>query len=313
MRPVDVTLAFAKLWSGGRLADDGPDGFRPAKHADGTARLAQGPRFTSTCRTHLYGDHLIGVYPLTSDDTVGWCGVDLDEGDHESLIHAANLATVAATFNIKAWTELSRSKGCHTLIFLTEQTPAALARQAMKAACQIVDAPSREVYPKQVTADGGWGNGLRLPYGKLRPLGRQTVIDTDLGEHPVDAWVQEATAKRTTPTQLEALAAVYQAPQPTTMPRRQPTKTRERNDLIGVAGDIWQSGPRDHDDRSKALFAFAVSALRQGFGTADVEIMVAECDWKWCGKFTPRPDGQQRIRELVEHAETEAASEAPLL
>jgi hypothetical protein len=271
--------------------------------------LAQGPRFTAIVRTHLYGHEPIGVYPLTDNDTVGWCGVDLDEGDHDSIIHAANLAEVAAHFGITAWTELSRSKGCHCLIFLTEQTSAALARLAMKAACQIADAPSLEVYPKQVTADGGWGNGLRLPYGRLRPPGRQVVITDTLQEMPVDQWVQAATAKRTTPPQLEALAAVH-AISSTPRAARTPTATTHRSrwadELGGVAKQIWHNGGNDAEDRSKSLYAFAVSAIRQGFPTHDVEALVVEVDDRHFGKFVTRSDQTLRISDLVAKAQLEA-------
>lgn len=304
-------LPFAALWRGGRLAWSDPDTgtFRPAKTADGDPMPADGEDFYYHVYEHLNGDQPIGVYPLLANDFVWWCGIDYDEGDHNSLIHAANTIAALKHLGVTAWCELSRSKGCHVLVFLEEPANAELARNAMLGVAQRVAAPTREIYPKQTSAAGGWGNGLRLPYARCRPFGRQTVIDHNLEAIPVDQWVDNAHQHINAPEALIAAANLWTPPAP---PRPTP-RPAERSRLIdpyeGVAKRIWDHGPNAKQrepgggGRSAMLTAFAASLLRQNYPRQDVEIMVAECDRRWGEKYTRRADGAQRITELVTAAD----------
>lgn len=304
-------LGFTSLWQGGRLAWADPDSgdFRPAKTTDGDPMPANGEDFYHHCYAHINGDQPIGVYPLMADDTVWWCGIDYDEGDHNSLIHAANTIGALRHLGITAWCELSRSKGCHVLLFLEEPASAELARQAMLGVAQRVSAPTREAYPKQRTAAGGWGNGLRLPYGRRRPYGRQVVINRDLDEIPLGDWVEQALEHRTAPVQLEAAADLWAPPAPPRPAPRPATRSRLYHPYTGIARSIWDNGLSARQQqpggggRSAMLTAFAASLLRQHYPTSDVEIMVAECDQRWGQKYTRRPDGAQRIAELVASAD----------
>jgi hypothetical protein len=302
---------FAQLHRGGRIALSAPDSgeFRPAKTPDGDPLAADGPDYHRAIAVHLHGAQPIGVYPLTTRDTVFWCGADFDVGDHDSLIHAANMATVLRRFNITAWTELSRSKGAHTLVYLQSELPAVTARTAMLAAAQIVDADNKEIYPKQVSTHGGYGNGLRLAYPKRRPLGRQVMVDSELQHIVLRDFCEQAMDTRASADDMAELADKYVPPTHTAPlpPPVRVTKSRLMDDYGGRAKEIWNSGPRPDQDRSSMLVAFAGSLLRQQFSATDVEMMVAECDLRWGAKYTKRPDGAQRVRELVASA---AASNA---
>ena len=305
-----VIQQFAELHRGGRLALSSPDSgeFRPAKTVDGDPLDAFGEHYRRAVAVHLHGDQPIGVYPLTTSDTVFWCGADFDVGDHDSLIHAANMATVLRRFNITAWTELSRSKGAHTLVYLDSEMPAAVARTAMLAAAQIVDADNREIYPKQVSARGGYGNGLRLSYPKRGPYGRQVMVDSELQHIVLRDFCQQAMDTRATLADMTELADKH-VPLTRVTPLPPPvrvTKSRLMDGYGGRAKEIWDGGPRHDQDRSSMLVAFAGSLLRQQFSATDVEMMVAQCDQRWGGKYTNRHDGAQRIRELV--ASTAASS-----
>ena len=294
---------FAQLHRGGRIALSAPDSgeFRPAKTPDGDPLAADGPDYHRAVAVHLHGAQPIGVYPLTPRDTVFWCGADFDVGDHDSLIHAANMATVLRRFNITAWTELSRSKGAHTLVYLQSELPAVTARTAMLAAAQIVDADNREIYPKLVSALGGYGNGLRLAYPKQRPLGRQVMVDSELQQILLRDFCEQAMDTRASVDDMAELADKYVPPTHTAPlpPPVRVTKSRLMDDYGGRAKEIWNGGPRPDQDRSSMLVAFAGSLLRQQFSATDVEMMVAECDLRWGAKYTKRPDGAQRVRELV--------------
>jgi hypothetical protein len=216
---------------------------------------------------------------------------------------------VLRRFNITAWTELSRSKGAHTLVYLQSELPAVTARTAMLAAAQIVDADNKEIYPKQVSAHGGYGNGLRLAYPKQRPLGRQVMVDSELKPIVLRDFCEQAMDTRASVDDMAELADKYVPPTHTAPlpPPVRVTKSRLMDDYGGRAKEIWNSGPRPDQDRSSMLVAFAGSLLRQQFSATDVEMMVAECDLRWGAKYTKRPDGAQRVRELVASA---AASNA---
>ena len=317
-RPVEVTAVqqFAQLHRGGRIALSAPDSgeFRPAKTPDGDPLAADGPDYHRAIAVHLHGAQPIGVYPLTPRDTVFWCGADFDVGDHDSLIHAANMATVLRRFNITAWTELSRSKGAHTLVYLQSELPAVTARTAMLAAAQIVDADNREIYPKQVSAHGGYGNGLRLAYPKQRPLGRQVMVDSELQQILLRDFCEQAMDTRASADDMAELADKYVPPTHTAPlpPPVRVTKSRLMDDYGGRAKEIWNGGPRPDPDRSSMLVAFAGSLLRQQFSATDVEMMVAECDLRWGAKYTKRPDGAQRVRELVASAAASSAQRSLL-
>jgi hypothetical protein len=304
---MDIVQKFAALNQGGRLATSDADGtFRPAKTPEGKPIPANGKTFYNAVVEHLYHHQAIGVYPLTENDTVKWCGVDLDVGDHDSLIHAANLEIVLEQFGIKAWTELSRSKGAHTLVYLTSEIPAETARYAMLAACQIVAAPTTEIYPKQTSAKGGYGNGLRLAYPQSRTPGRQVVVDSDLKEIPLEDFVNEAYETAALNENLRVLADRYVRPKSSII-KTDAFRTRHTDTFGKIAKEIWDKGPKAGQDRSSMLVAFAASLLRQRFHSTDVEILVAECDIRWGQKYSKRADGAWRITELVRRTQAEIA------
>lgn len=305
---------FAELHQGGRLARDLGGDFRPWK-IDGNAVPADRTALLGALPDHLEGSVPLGVYPIAEraehlgKPMVHWGAVDWDVGDEESLIHAINTTMVLAELDITAWIELSRSKGCHLWLYSTHWIPAATMRTALLAACQLVDAPVTEVYPKQPTTGGGWGNGLRLPYPGSRPMGRQCVIDDRMGEYPLDEWVRTAYAERAEPDQIYFLAERYVQPQ-SERPASAPLEARRSHhegELKGLANHIWKNGPRIGPkggyDRSSMLHTFACELFRQGYMSSSVEILVAHLDRRWGQKYVGRKDGAQRIKELVSRAQ----------
>ena len=62
-------------------------------------------------------------------------------------------------------------------VFFQEAMPATDVRNGLLAACEIVEAPAKEVNPKQTELTGkGWGNGVRLPYPAGRQTGRNVIL-----------------------------------------------------------------------------------------------------------------------------------------
>jgi hypothetical protein len=113
--------------------------------------------------------------------------------------------------------ERSRSKGYHLWVFFTEEMPAFDVRTGLMAACNVVGAPTKEVNPKQVElSDRGWGNGVRLPYGKNRPKGghnEMTNPDATISMIPVHAFTKAAMESLVTPEAWEAVTALYSPPE----------------------------------------------------------------------------------------------------
>lgn len=298
---------FAELHQGGRLARDIDGDFRPWK-LGGQPVAAHGDYY-EIISGHLAGDCPIGVYPLL-DDTVHWGAIDWDLGDEESLIHAVNVHAVLEAIGIATWVELSRSKGCHLWLYCAEWMPARTMRLALIAACGLVDAPITEVYPKQETADGGWGNGLRLPYPKVRPMGRQCVVTPQLTEWSFYDFVETAFETRATAESIVSLAKRAARPTPPPPPTfsqpdpSRPRRSRHDGGLTGLAQHIWDNGPRMADngttyDRSRMLHTFACELFRQDYDTGSIEMLVARLDQRWGQKFVARRDGAQRIKDLV--------------
>ena len=308
---VEVVDRFCHLFRGNALAKETADGeFRPWRGEDGTPVPANGIIFEEAIRGHLGGPHRLGVYPLmevkgSPHCNVGWLAVDWDEGDI-SFVHAVNVRELLAQLGITAWVEISRSKGYHLWVFLEENLPAQMGRNAMFAACQLVDSPTREVYPKQVTMPAkGFGNGIRLPYALSRPEGRQEAVRGSESNLTLEAFTNEAFDSMTTRQQIVKIASLYQPP-PSTRPIHTPKFTQQRIDanFRFVARDIWDRGPT-HNDRSLALFSFACSLFRQLYAHDAVFEWTRQCDLKWGQKFAARgASGEQQLHKLVDDAGT---------
>ena len=230
-----VADKFCHLFRGNAVAKETSDGdFRPWRGEDGTPVPANGIIFQEAIHNHLWGPYRLGVYPLMEVEgspscNVGWLAVDWDEGDI-SLVHAVNVRELLAQLDITSWVETSRSKGYHLWVFLEEDIPAQMGRNAMFAACQLVDSPTKEVYPKQVTMPAkGFGNGIRLPYALSRPEGRQEAVRGSEGSLCMEDFTNEAFDSMVTRQQIVKIASLYQ-PAPSTRPIHTPKFTQRRVD-----------------------------------------------------------------------------------
>ena len=302
---------FCHLFRGNALAKETPDGdFRPWRGDDGTPMPAKGPVFEEAVHNHLWGPYRLGVYPLMEVEgspscNVGWLAVDWDEGD-PSYVHAVNVQGLLTQLGIPSWVESSRSRGFHLWVFLAEDIPAQMGRNAMFAACQIVGSPTKEVYPKQVTMPAkGFGNGIRLPYALSRPEGRQEAVRGSESNLCLEEFTNEAFDSMVNRQQIVKLASLYQPPasnRPLHTPKFTHTGTKIGADFKAVARDIWDQGPT-HGDRSLALFSFACSLFRQKYTPDAVFEWTRQCDLKWGQKFAARGEsGEKQLRKLVNDA-----------
>ena len=314
---------FVELFRGGRIAIDNYDdskGFRPWESDTGEPKEATGETFYQAVLTH-FGSYKtpIGVYPLKKEEdryVVYWGCVDWDEGEEESLIHATNVQTLLWQLDIPSWVERSRSKGYHLWVFFTEAVPAVDVRNGLIAACRIVDAPIKEVNPKQTVLSGkGWGNGVRLPYpskvdaqGTIPTrTGRNVVLDPEgEGDLSCSEFCRMAHETRVTPEDWEPVLALYVKPKPMPIPKVNPFLST--SNMRGLAGAIRRNGPRittknPSGDRSGTLFALACAMHEQGFSSADILTELESADVDWGSKFAKRPDGKKQLWGLVVSAQ----------
>ncbi len=310
---------FALLFRGGKVAIDDPDddrGFRPWQTDDGGFIPADGKDWISVVDDHLNTGPSIGVYPLfTQNDQhmVYWGCVDWDDPPPLSLTHAKNVWEALRQLGVTSWVEQSRSKGFHLWVFFKDTMPAVSVREGLIGVCNIVDAPAKEVNPKQVElSERGWGNGVRLPYGFLRkPGGYNEVVQPDVtySKRPVGSFVVQAIANVTPVEDWEAVRAVYSPPDALPAPQ-QGVGTRE-GVLTGLAASIRDGGPRTspdkpHGDRSATLYALACAMVRQGYSDHTVLREMEAADIDWGAKYFNRPDGGRQLERTLQNAKRHA-------
>lgn len=275
-----------------------------ASHLDGLIRAGGPVSVRSTG---------IGVYPLMDDNTVRWGCVDFDEGDQESWVHAVNLSKALKACDITSWIERSRSKGYHVWVFLTEWCDASLVREALLAACQIVDAPTKEINPKQTDVSSlgaGFGNYVRLPYKdwlvaeEPRPS-RQVMVDANGQPIPLDTFLQEASRARVDPSALEPLAALYEPPKKFTPPPADWKIDTDQDAVRRMTGKtfvVWRDGPLEGTGRGHTLYKLACLLREDGRHTfAEAFELVRDADLRW-GKFHDRADCEVRLQQTIERA-----------
>lgn len=145
---------------------------------------------------HLTGEHVVGVYPLLTDDTCHFLSVDFDEADWRDDVKA--FAVSCRELGVPVAIEISRSgAGAHAWIFFSSAVPARDARRLGSAIISHTCARTRQLklesydrlFPNQDTMPkGGFGNLIALPLQKeAREKGFSIFVDEALQPHP-DQW-----------------------------------------------------------------------------------------------------------------------------
>ena len=123
---------------------------------------------------HLAGDHIIGSYPLLTDDTCHFLAVDFDEADWRE--DALAFAQAGQSLGVPVALEVSRSgNGAHAWVFFDGRVSARDARRLGTAIISHTCARTRQLkltsydrlFPNQDTMPkGGFGNLIALPLQK---------------------------------------------------------------------------------------------------------------------------------------------------
>src|SRR3989442_586393 len=163
---------------------------------------------------HLQGRHVVGVYPLLTDETCWFLAADFDRTSWTDDV-AAFVATCRVA-GLPAAVERSRSgNGAHVWFFFSAPVAAATAR---KMGCYIItETMSRRhqvsmesydrLFPNQDTLPrGGFGNLIALPlqHGP-RQRGNTVFVDAQFVPHP-DQWKFLSEHPRVEPPTVDSVA-----------------------------------------------------------------------------------------------------------
>lgn len=160
---------------------------------------------------HLAGDHIIGSYPLLTDDTCHFLAVDFDEADWRE--DALAFAQAGQSLGVPVALEVSRSgNGAHAWVFFDRRVSARDARRLGTAIISHTCARTRQLkltsydrlFPNQDTMPkGGFGNLIALPLQKAaREQGCSVFVDDRLQPY-ADQWAYLADLPRMPAVDIE--------------------------------------------------------------------------------------------------------------
>ena len=172
------------------------------------------PLTKEVVKKHLLGQHVVGVYPILTDNTSYFIAADFDgetwNHDAKAFLRACEDA------GINAYLERSRSgNGGHVWIFFSEPYPCYKSRQIVleliRRAFHISEFEKEvsfdRLFPNQDTlTKSGFGNLIALPLqGRSFERGNAVFINTTTGKPFLDQWVFLQNSRRHTAQELDAI------------------------------------------------------------------------------------------------------------
>lgn len=247
---------------------------------------------------HLYGEELIGIYPLLDNSTVRWGCSDIDIDDIDS---ARNLQMALHTKSIPSFVERT-VKGFHVWVFGSEWIPAPIMRRAFLSAHEAIGLPPKEVNPKQEEAVG-LGNYVRLPYpnGMNSEPDVRYILTHDDSPMKFDSFLKIVSAQRVDAQRLRPLAELHRVRQKALLePAVMTASVQEALDYVDAyVATIWRNGPLDGRDRSNTLCKM-VHKMHQGNVPMNYAYTILkDADKRW-GKFHLRVDCVEQLVKIVE-------------
>lgn len=212
----------------------------------------------SVIEKHLTGERIIGIYPMTLDETCHFLAIDFDNDGWKKDVTV--IRQICSELNIPVAVERSQSgNGCHIWLFFQQKLPAALARRfgtslltyGMNRRHEISFGSYDRLFPNQDTMPkGGLGNLIALPLQKTARKNNNTVfIDENLEPYP-DQWQFLSNMQRMTQEDLKMLI----------------TQLNQGNELGMLKEDTLESKPwqRRSTDLNKQDFPETVKIVKSG-------------------------------------------------
>lgn len=216
---------YPKLWTNTRT---GRKGYAPACAKEWVPRVCEKPRVKcgecpnqaflpvedQVILDHLQGRHVVGVYPLLTDERCWFLAADFDKASWTEDVTA--VVETCRVIGVPAAVERSRSgNGAHVWFFFSAPVAATAAR---KMGCYLItETMSRRhqlsmesydrLFPNQDTLPrGGFGNLIALPLQHAaRQMGNTVFLDEQLVAHR-DQWTFLSKHPRIEPATVDGIA-----------------------------------------------------------------------------------------------------------
>jgi superfamily II DNA or RNA helicase len=217
---------YPKLWENART---GKKGYAPACTNEWVRGVCEKPRVKcgecpnqaflrmtdQAVLDHLQGRHVIGVYPMLTDESCRFLAVDFDK--RAWMNDVAAFVETCRSSGVPVAIERSRSgNGAHAWFFFAAQVPAALARrmgcflltETMTRRHELSMESYDRLFPNQDTMPrGGFGNLIALPLQRRAREQGNTVFVDDRFAPMTDQWAYLAACERISPERVEDIAA----------------------------------------------------------------------------------------------------------
>ncbi|MDD5308700.1 MAG: DEAD/DEAH box helicase family protein [Deltaproteobacteria bacterium] len=218
---------FPRLWENQRT---GKKGYAPACDNEWVPGVCAKPRVKcgecpsrafaavtdQVIADHLRGKHVVGVYPMLTDETCWLLALDFDKAAWREDVAA--FVETCHSMTVPHLVERSRSgEGAHVWVFFTRPVPAVIARkmgcylltETMSRRHQLSMTSYDRLFPNQDTMPaGGFGNLIALPLQKeARERGNTVFLDGNLAPIADDLqWAHLAGVERIDPFVVDGLA-----------------------------------------------------------------------------------------------------------
>ena len=274
-------------------------GGRTDAHGTWEGGSKKSPVSYETFAKHLYGEELIGIYPLTDGSTVRWGCSDIDIDDLDS---ARNLQVAFGMKSIPSFVEKT-VRGFHVWVFANDWIPAPIMRRAFLSAHEVIGLPPKEVNPKQEEANG-LGNYVRLPYpGGIDyiPESRYMLFKKDDTPMTLKQFLESAQESRVNINLLRPLAEKHRPKTRAVLDQLQTSASVQEalTHVNAFVKNIWRNGPFESRDRSNTLCKMVHKMHEHGTPMNMAYIILADADKRW-GKFHLRTDCVEQLVKIVE-------------
>lgn len=274
-------------------------GGRTDAHGTWEGGSKKSPVSYETFAKHLYGEELIGIYPLTDGSSVRWGCSDIDVDDLDA---ARNLQTALRVKSVPSYVEKT-ARGFHVWVFANDWIPAPIMRRAFLSAHEVIGLPPKEVNPKQEEANG-LGNYVRLPYpGGIdsMPENRYMLFDREDEPMTLKQFIDSAYETRVNINLLRPLAERHRPKTRAVLDQLQTSASVQEalTHVNAFVKNIWRNGPFESRDRSNTLCKMVHKMHEHGTPMNMAYIILADADKRW-GKFHLRTDCVEQLVKIVE-------------